>query len=37
MPVDRITLTVDYLDGTATAHPAPASVNTRSSAGERLD
>lgn len=37
VPVEQITLTVTYTDGTSSTHPAPASVNVRSSAGDRLD
>ena len=37
VPVDQITLTVTYTDGTTTTHAGPASVNVRSSTGARLD
>lgn len=37
VPVEQITLTVHYTDGTATTHASPASVNVRSSTGARLD
>lgn len=35
--VDAITLTVRYDDGTSSVHPRPASINTRSADGGRLD
>ena len=37
VPVDQITLTVSYADGTTTTRAAPRSVNVRSSTGARLD